>query len=172
MKKKYTYLCCAIFMLFCQYFDLASVGAVEISESQEIAIIAKCNAIREDLKVLQHNDSRARVYLGRYYETILTKYITPLNVRLVENTLPNSSLLTNQTDFTTTRANFVNDYIEYQKSLEELVSIDCKAEPIRFYAKLVDTREKRKKVAKDVTKARKLLSEHYNLVLAEKKELK
>lgn len=142
-----------------------AISASAISETQETAIRQHCDTIRDDLKSLQRSDSRARVYLGRYYETILSKFIMVLGVRLVENNLSNTSFINNQNDFNKTRTNFTIDYIEYQKSLEELVNLDCKSEPARFYDQLVDVRAKRAIVADDTVKLRRLADQHSQLVM-------
>lgn len=139
--------------------SVTTVPVLAISEVQEIAIVNHCESIINSLKTVQRNDSRARVYLGRYYENILNKFITPLNVRLVENNLSNADLISNQNDFAKTRTNFMIDYVEYQKDLEDLVATNCKESPEVFYEKLVKTREKRGLVAKDAAKLRKLALE-------------
>lgn len=138
------------------------------AQAQIVVIQDRCDAIHEELKVLQRNDSRARVYLGRYYETILNRFITPLNVRLVENNLSSTSFINNQNDFNKARTNFMIDYVEYQKGLEDLVATDCKENPEQFYEKLVDVRTKRATVADDTARLRKLAGRHLDLV----KELK
>ena len=135
-----------------------------ITAEQRNTIMDHCDAIRDNLKSLQRTDSRARVYLGRYYETILSNFITPLNLRLVENNMSNTKLLENQTNFANKRTAFVNDYISYQQSLEELVNMDCKSEPEKFYEKLLVTREKRQIVNKDTAKLRNLTNEQKKLV--------
>ena len=138
------------------------------TQAQIVVIQDRCDAIHEELKVLQRNDSRARVYLGRYYETILNRFITPLNVRLVENNLSSTSFINNQNDFNKAWTNFMIDYVEYQKGLEDLVATDCKENPEQFYEKLVDVRTKRATVADDTARLRKLAGRHLDLV----KELK
>ena len=143
-----------------------SVKAIELSDEQEEAIVTHCDTIKENLKNLQHRDSRARVYLGRHYEIILNKFITPLNVRMVENNLIDDDLINSQTIFSKTRTNFIIDYIEYQKVLENLVSMDCKNEPAKFYGKLEEARLKRSVVSKDVVKLRTLAGEQIELVNA------
>ena len=80
-------------------------------------------------------------------------------MRLVENNLSNADLISNQNDFAKTRTNFMIDYVEYQKDLEDLVATNCKESPEVFYEKLVKTREKRGLVAKDAAKLRKLALE-------------
>lgn len=141
-----------------------NVAAVEISDERKNMIIAHCDAIKEDLKDLQHRDSRARVYLGKHYEIILNKFITSLNVRLVDNNLVNDGLIDNQNAFSKARTNFNIDYIEYQKVLENLVAMDCKKEPAKFYEKLENARLKRGIVSKDAAKMKTLAEEQVNLV--------
>ena len=138
------------------------VGA--ISEGKKTAIIEGCDSIKESLELVQHQDSRARVYLGRYYETVLSKYITPLNVRLVENNLFNSELMDNQDNFSRMRSGFIVDFIEYQRELEKLVSTDCKTEPEKFYERLVKTRERRQEVAIDTAGLKELMTTQLKLV--------
>ena len=70
--------------------SLVAIPVQAISEAQENAIVEHCSAIRSSLKDLQRADSRTRVYLGSYYDEILTNFITPLNMRLVENNLSNA----------------------------------------------------------------------------------
>ena len=140
----------------------APVGAISKTEAKLVS--DHCTVIRDNLKTLQKMDARARVYLGSYYEAILSKFITPLNVRLVENNLSNGDLVENQNDFADARALFSSDFIKYQKGLEELVGMNCKDEPEAFYDKLEIVRQKRKIMEQDVLKMREVISRHVRLV--------
>ena len=142
-----------------------------VSEGQKTAIMENCDKIKETLKTVQHQDSRTRVYLGRHYETVLSKYITPLNVRLVENTMINSGLMDNQDSFSRTRNSFIIDFIEYQKGLEDLVATDCRVEPEIFYNKLVKVRERRKVVESDTVVLKELIMTQLNLVKGLREQL-
>lgn len=137
---------------------------VTLTDAQINTIVDHCDTIKDSLKSLQRVDSRTRVYLGRYYETILTNFITPLNLRLVENNISNTALLENQTNFANKRNSFVSDFIVYQQALEELVHVNCKSEPVKFYEKLLVAREKRKIVNKDVSKLRAMTDDQVKLV--------
>lgn len=137
-----------------------------ISEKQESAVATHCEAIKDSLKNTQRADARARVYLGGHYETILTKFVTPLNLRLVENNLSTGGLVENQTKMAKARTLFVDDYVSYQQGLEELIKIDCKENPGEFYAGLEKVRQGRKTVEKDVARIRSLIAEHGKLVTA------
>jgi len=160
MKKKSLIFYFITLMLICQ----CPTGVMAISEAQSTAIMERCDAIKEDLKKVQKEDARVRVYLGGYYETILTKFITSLNVRLVENNLSTAGLVENQNDFAEAKTLFANDFVNYQQGLEELVGMDCKKAPEEFYDKLSSVREKRKTMTQDVLKMRNLLSQHVRLV--------
>lgn len=128
-----------------------------LSEERRGSISQNCGTIRQSLKRLQYSDSRARTYFGAIYETVASKYITPLNVRLVKNDLSSSSLISLQSKIASARSDFSADFIDYSKSLEELISLDCRLEPDDFYAHLRTTREKRAKVAEDMTVLNDLL---------------
>lgn len=159
MRKKSLILCLVFTVLFCP-----TVSVSALAKNQEVYISDHCNEIKNDLKNVQKNDARIRVFLGGKYETILTHFIVPLNIRLVENSLSNADLVENQNSFTETKSLFNNDYISYQQALENLVAMDCKNEPSSFYEQLTKVRKKRKTIEQDVLKMRSLLSTHVNLV--------
>ncbi len=155
---------CVLFAVVLQLLGINSVNAAELTDEQSTAILSHCDTIKEGLKKVQKEDSRVRVYLGGYYETILVKFITPLNVRLVENNLSSAGLVENQNKYVETRALFVNDFVSYQQALEELVNMNCKEEPGEFYDKLQLVQQKRKIMSQGVLKMRSLISEHVKLV--------
>lgn len=143
---------------------LIPLNAFAFSEKQETIVSGECSTIRQTLQTVQKVDSKIRVHLGAYYEKILNKYMIPLNSRLVENNIPDDVLLKNQTSFNDKKKEFSDDYIGYQKNLEELISIDCKSSPKDFLDKLLITRDSRKKVYDDVATLNTLVDEHEKLV--------
>ena len=151
--------------------SMTVVPVSAISDKQKSVISEHCDAMKDDLRSAQKIDSRTRVYLGGYYETILTKYITPLNVRLVENNLSTASLVENQNKFAEAKTSFVNDFISYQQDLEALVNTNCKSNPEEFYDKLVKVRQKRKTVEQETAKIRNLLTNHIKLVTGLKEKM-
>ena len=142
-----------------------------ITDAQRSVIVNHCDSIKDALKSLQKTDSRTRVYLGRYYETILSNFMMPLNIRLVENSISNTGLIENQTNFAARRDRFNSDFITYQQSLEEVLNVNCKTEPENFYEKLMVAREKRATVNRDATKIRGFIDEQVKLVQTLKTEL-
>ncbi|MBQ3296512.1 hypothetical protein IJH01_00040 [Candidatus Saccharibacteria bacterium] len=137
--------------------------ALAINEVQETAVKERCDTIKEALKETQKEDARARVYLGAFYEKILTDFITPLNVRLVENNLSTPELVENQNKIADTRTLFMSDFVNYQQDLEELTMMNCREKTEDFYNKLIKVRQKRKIVEQDTLKMRNLISEHVKL---------
>ncbi|MBQ6414222.1 hypothetical protein IJI28_01175 [Candidatus Saccharibacteria bacterium] len=162
MKKTKQFIYYIILLLICLVGVVPAVSA--LSKTQEAGISDHCETIKDNLKTIQKSDARARVYLGGRFETILNKYVTPLNVRLVENSMSTASLIESQNTLTSNKTKFTNDYVGYQQKLEELVAMDCKNEPASFYEKLKLVREERKKVEKDVQKMKTALSEYVELV--------
>ncbi len=143
---------------------LVSVPVSAISENQKSAIVDNCDSIKISLKKVQKDDARLRVILGGKYEMILTNFITPLNMRMVENGISSAELVENQNDFSSNKTIFSNDYIKYQQDLEELIAIDCKNKPEEFYEKLETVRQKRKIMEQDTLRMRSLLTQHVTLV--------
>lgn len=141
-----------------------SENQIEISEDERGNISTGCNTIKNSLKSLQKSDSKVRVILGTTYQTILAKYITPLNLSLVKSNKPNTELNHIQTNFTSTREDFNSQFISYSKSLEDLIGIDCKAEPDNFYKQLVKVRNERTKTANDVKTINSIITNHISSV--------
>lgn len=164
-KKKALSFYCITFMLFCQPF-LCCLGANALSDEQKSHIVNHCDTMRESLKKLQSYDSRARVYYGSYYEKFLNRFIKPLNHRLVDNNISTYSteLTASQALFSTNRTNFNDDFIDYQKSLEELIGTDCKNNPEDFYRLLEIVRERRRTMNSDIEKNRSAIKSHLELV--------
>ncbi|MBQ6130469.1 hypothetical protein IJI72_02145 [Candidatus Saccharibacteria bacterium] len=128
------------------------------------SISENCGSIRNSLKAVQRSDSRARTYFGAIYETVSSKYLTPLNLRLVKNNLSSVDLINLQSSLADSRTAFSTDFIAYSKSLEELITIDCRLEPETFYEKLQTTRQLRAAVAEDMQKLNSSLSSSVKIV--------
>ncbi len=153
-----------ILMILGSFGGVATVLAQDYTPIKGGLIAANCSKIQEDLREVQKSDAKARLYLGRHYETIITKYVKALNVKLVENNMPNTALLENQTNLTAEKMRFASNFVEYQKGLEELAGVDCRTEPEGFYVKLQAVREMRATVRADVESMDALILRHKQLV--------
>lgn len=139
---------------------LPPLSVVALSELQQGAISQNCASMQQSLKSLQKADSRTRAHLGSTYETILNKFITPLNLRLTKDNHPNPELAAFQTDFASTRVKFSEQFIKYSQSLEELINLDCRAQPEAFYKRLGTTRKLRHKLSMTVAELHRLTEGH------------
>lgn len=130
-----------------------------LSEAQTTAISQNCAMMQQSLRQLQRVDSRTRTYLGTTYETILNKFIIPLNLRLVKNNLPTNVQL--QADFIADQNDFKNAYTDYMRELEGLIATDCRAHPEEFYSKLENVRGRRAYLKTTTDNLSKLAQEQY-----------
>ncbi len=140
-----------------------------LSEKQESAISQNCPTIKQSLTQLQKIDSKTRTYLGTTYETLVNKFITPLNLRLVKNNRPTLSSI--QSKFTEEQAHFKEEYTNYMRELEELIALDCQNSPKDFYQKLETVREKRAKLRETTAKLTEYSDEQYFAVKKMQEEL-
>ena len=138
--------------------------ASALSETQSGAIVQGCASIKQSLRALQRTDARTRSYLGMSYEELLTDFITPLNLRLINTNQPNANLTTIHSNIIETRKRFISEYTTYSQALEVLVSADCYGHPDDFYNKLQDTKRKRASLSGTTTTLRNLLSEYLTAV--------
>jgi hypothetical protein len=153
---------------FCTVFS-SSVYA--LSENQKNIISQYCASMVQGFKTLQHVDVDNRVKLGSRYETAISKFMTPLNLRIVKNNLFVPELVDLQKTFADRRASFNNNFTVYSKHLKELISIDCQNYPEDFYNKLVETRKAREYVHQDVVYLNSILRIYKETVEKVKKEL-
>ena len=123
-----------------------------------------CASIQTSLKNVQRNDSKTRVILGTNYQTLLSNYISPLNIRLIKNNLPDSTLISIQSETITSRNSFTNLFVTYSQHLESLISIDCKNQPDTFYSELENVRFLRSQLEESVNKVNIALSNHLKSV--------
>ena len=136
------------------------VSAAELNDDQTGAIVQNCATTKQSLRTLQRTDARARSYLGSAYENLLSDYISPLNLRLINSNQPNANLTNIHSKILETRKEFNSRYTSYSQALEELISSDCQNHPDEFYDKLVNTRKKRAELSSTTTTLRNLFSEH------------
>lgn len=140
-------------------------NALALSSEQEQVISGECDTIHQILQALQKTDSKTRVKLGYTYENILSKYMIPLSSRLAKNSISNSEFVDIQSAFKDAKQNFSNDFIVYQKNLENLVIFNCTENPKEFYSKLQTLRSDREKVRQDTLVLSNLIKKHQSVVI-------
>ena len=143
---------------------LKNITHRKLNDTERGNISMSCASIQTSLKNVQRNDSKTRVILGTNYQTLLSNYISPLNVRLIKNNLPDSSLISIQAEAITPRNSFTNLFVTYSQRLESLISIDCKNQPDTFYSELENVRYLRSQLEESVNKVNTALSNHLKTV--------
>ncbi len=133
--------------------------ASALSALQQGAISQHCGTITQSLSTLRRADSQTRIYLGSYYESLLKKFIIPLNIRLTK-TNPDTYLMDLQNRFTDTRNNFSQQFIKYSQKLDELIAVDCRTNPASFYRSLGHVRAERQKLAEITAIMSGIIDEH------------
>lgn len=159
----------AVVLVWGAFFDFLSAHAVE--KERLTAISQNCSTIKQSLSQLQRADSRTRTYLGSAYEAILTKFITPLNLRLTRNNHDAEQLFAIQAEFSAEQARFRAAYTDYMRELEGLIATDCSAHPEAFYQHLESTRTKRTDLKATTVKLSELANAQYQAVLELKESL-
>ncbi len=155
-------------------FSPVLVFAVEhrdLSDGDIGAISQNCASIKIHLQRVQKDDAKNRVNLGSQYETIATNLMLNLNLRLVKNGIANAALTEQQATFTSERTRFKDDFIGYSQEFENLLNINCKEEPIKFYRQLELVREKRADIKASMNRLNDILVVHRQTILELKESL-
>jgi uncharacterized protein with gpF-like domain len=138
----------------------------------EIGLISQtCSSIKLQLKNIQKTDAKNRAKLGSYYEMINSNLMLNLNLRLVKNNMANANLSQLQTSFASERDYFKTAYTSYQRTLDDLIAIDCREKPQEFYDQLEKVRTKREKVNTSTARLLDIIEEHRAEVLGLKESL-
>ncbi len=143
----------------------SAVDHRELSEEEIGSISQNCSSIKVRLQRVQKDDARNRVFLGTQYETIASKLMLNLNLRLVKNGMASASLAEQQTTFMSERDRFKNDFIGYSQEFENLLNMNCKDEPIKFYRQLEIVRSKRADVNYSMQRLKSIISLHYQTII-------
>ena len=145
---------------------LASVPSVsravtsQLTESQIETIRTNCNYTQKSLMRIQASDALARVNLGREYETIFTRMMTPMNSRVVLNSMDATGLVGTATSFSNQLNHFRTLYQQYDQLMDQAKGINCNNQPVQFYDTVNSARDKRIEVAQSVTTLNRLLDDY------------
>lgn len=135
------------------------------------AVSQNCASIKVRLQRIQKDDARNRVHLGAQYESIASKLMLNLNLRLVKNNLASADIAGQQTAFVSEQKRFKDDYIGYSQELENLLKIGCKAEPKKFYYQLEIVRAKREDINLSMKRLREIITKHRAAVVTLKESI-
>lgn len=142
-----------------------------LSEDEIGAISQNCSSIKVRLQRVQRDDAKNRVYLGSQYESVATRLMLNLNLRLVKNGMANALLAEQQTTFMSERDRFKNDFIGYSQEFETLLNMNCKDEPEAFYRQLEVVRDKRADIDASMKRLKDITALHRQTIRDLKDEL-
>ena len=145
-------------------FSSSTVTAAKLDDNRIGAISQNCSSIKESLRRIESSGAKSRVYLGAQYETIYTGLMSNFSLRLMRNGIANQAIADEQAAFQSERERFKSEFINYSHELEELIDMNCRTEPEKFYSKLEKTREKREKVAESIHRLNEIIKEHRSSV--------
>lgn len=124
-----------------------AVGQAILTDAQIESIQANCQVAQVNLSTLHNNDAVLRVNLGERYVNIARRLMAPLNSRIALNGLDGVDLAQTTVLYNQGYIDFSKAYADYKSSAEKAIGIDCRAQPIEFYAAVDEARDDRKKVA-------------------------
>jgi hypothetical protein len=136
------------------------VETKEPTETQIEKIQSECSNIKNHLKKLRSNDALMRVNLGQNYETISTRLMANLNVRISTNKLNGAKLVEKSAEFNENIGYFRDNYQIYEKELVKLTEIDCTKKPRDFYIQLERVRYYRSELNFNTTKLAEIGKEY------------
>lgn len=134
----------AVFLPLSQ--NVAAQQATPMTEAHIERIRANCVDAQSVLRRLHASDGLLRVNRGQLYELMSTKLMAPMNGRIAFNKLDSMGLVATTADYERQLGTFRLKYKEYEESMSSILEMDCTNQPVAFYDKVNETREKREKV--------------------------
>lgn len=142
------------------------------SEKRDV-VVQTCVSAQTVMQKIQHNDAATRVNRGQSYETIVSRFMTPLNTRSTSNGYNSSATLLTDTTKRYQQAleSFKDHYESYDNAVSSALKTKCKDKPELFYGYVEDARRERQNVATDVGVLSGLISEYQANVLKLRSEV-
>lgn len=133
-----------------------------LSSDEETTVRQNCISVQVILQRMQYNDTANRVKHGQAYETLLSKFMLPLNSRTASNGLSaEAARLTEITDrYQQNLVSFKNGYDTYADKIDSLIRMKCKDKPQDFYQGLQEARENRGKIKANITTLDQIIEEY------------
>lgn len=131
-----------------------------LTDAQIEQIKLNCANTQTSLSRIHASDALLRVNLGRQYESISTKLMTPLNSRISLNRLDGTKLVGTTATYEDALDKFRSDYQVYEQSISRALNIDCTKQPLSFYDAVVVARENRSVVANSTATLNKLVVDY------------
>lgn len=118
-------------------------SAVVLSDEQIHAISTNCENIKSNVQRIRQSDKLLRVSLGQYYDNISRRLMTPLNSRIALNNLDGIELSRSSITYNSQLSAFRRAAQDYDSTLQQALSMDCRSQPIEFYNVIETARQQR-----------------------------
>ncbi|MEO5691328.1 MAG: hypothetical protein ABIQ64_04030 [Candidatus Saccharimonadales bacterium] len=120
----------------------SALDANNLTQEEQTMLRNNCKSAQRTMQRIQYVDPVARVNRGIAYNNV-TKLMSAMTARAAFNaySIPQFSIETEAVQ--NLRAQFAEDYTDYEIALRDLINFDCTENPKEFYERLVDVRAKR-----------------------------
>lgn len=147
--KRLLVLCAALAALMGSVAVIGQVARAKetpMTEAHVARIRANCVEAQSALRQIHQSDVLMRINRGQLYEQISTKLMAPLNSRIALNRLDSADLVSTTAKYEKQLGTFRSAYQSYDKAMNDVLKMNCTAQPVAFFDAVGDARSKRKKV--------------------------
>lgn len=123
-------------------------------------IRANCTSALSIIQRLHTSDGPLYVNRVQQYEPMASKLMSQLNARLALNNLDASSMVKVTADYKQALSTFQGDYKKYDEHMKNLLTIDCRRQPVTFYDGVAKARQLRSTVHDDIVKMHQLITSY------------
>lgn len=142
-----------------------------LTESQIDIIRTNCVNAQVNIQLIQENDRIARINRGYLYDSTL-KLMTSLNSRIALNNLNAPDMISITSNFQKKLDEFRSNYNNYDDTMKELVTIDCRNRPVQYSDLLESARQNRAVLERRVVEFEEQLDSYQDNLNGIKQELK
>lgn len=137
----------------------AQQGDKELSSSQIESVRNNCVTAQASLQRLRDSDLIARTIRGRTYND-LNELIKSFNSRIALNGVNAPNLIAVPATLDQTYRDFYDHYTNYDASMRDVLDVDCKSQPERFYTLFLNVEQQRERIADDISSMRKQIDSY------------
>jgi hypothetical protein len=115
-----------------------------LTDAQIEGIRGRCDQSKQEIERLRKADRLLRVNLGKQYEWIAKRLMAPLGSRIALNGLEGVELSATVVEYNRALAGFRENYLQYDRSIDDILGMNCNEQPIEYYTAIERTRELRR----------------------------
>lgn len=123
-------------------------------------IKSNCQGALGTLSRIHANDAPMYINRNQTYFSISDKLMAHLNSRLTLNRYDATQLVKTASEYNEALSKFRTAYKQYDDTMAELIKIDCHRQPVSFYDKVAETRERRQRVNETVRQLKTLIDQY------------